>query len=103
MDFKAPRELHGSGEHSNRNCLPNQANFRQSRAWKIVQIFNTDFLSGVYFSLDVDDTGCSKGLDNVAQAINTLKTKQNGRHFLDGIFKYLFFRGPNDDTTNCFM
>ena len=35
-------KFHGSGVHSKRNCLQDQANFHKSRAWQIVLVFNTE-------------------------------------------------------------
>ena len=55
MDFKAPRELskaipgkfHGSGRHTRRNSLRDQANFHWSQAWQIVLIFTTAYIENV--------------------------------------------------------
>ena len=60
VDFKAraefwnqlskavPVKFQGSGGHNEVNCLQDRANFRKSRAWQIVSIFNTVCVS-IYF------------------------------------------------------
>ena len=57
MDFKAPQELwnplskavpgkfHGSGKQSKCNCLHDQTNFHQPRAWQNGLIFNILYIS----------------------------------------------------------
>ena len=39
-----PSNVHGSGGHSKRKCLQDRANFRRSRPWQIVLIFNALYI-----------------------------------------------------------
>ena len=116
VDFKAPRELwnplseavpgkfHGCGGHCKCNCLQVWVNFNIYRAWHFVLISNTVYTisleSHPYLTVVKAATGIwgpvyksSPQLCNNASAttpINTLRPRQNGRHFPDDIFKWIF-------------
>ena len=73
----APDKFHGSGGHSNHNCLLDQANFYRSRAWQIVLIFNTA-------SHNPTETNVNDGI---------------GIMVITGIILYIFAQAMGDDVT----